>query len=157
MTDGRPSAHDRAIVRERARGRCEYCQCQEQFSPQPFSIEHIVPRRSGGPGTLDNLALACQGCNNHKYTRIDAIDPETGDVTPLFHPRRQQWTDHFAWDRTTTRIVGLTPIGRASVAALNLNRPGLVNLRRVLHEWGEHPPADTSIASTDPSSRGPSA
>lgn len=141
MTDGRPSAHQRAIVGERANGRCEYCQSQERFSPQAFSVEHIVPWAAGGQTVTGNLALACQGCNNHKYTRIDAIDPEIGNVTPLFHPRRQRWTDHFAWDSSATRIIGLTPTGRATVAALNLNRTGLVNLRRVQYALGEHPPA----------------
>jgi 5-methylcytosine-specific restriction endonuclease McrA len=76
---------------ERANGCCEYCRSQERFATQSFSVEHICPQGRGGKTTLDNLALACQGCNNHKYTKTEAYDPETGEVVPLFHPRQQQF------------------------------------------------------------------
>jgi hypothetical protein len=89
---------------------------------------------------LSNLALACRGCNLYKSDKTTAIDPISNRTVPLFHPRRQQWNDHFSWNQDGTQIVGLTPIGRATVAALNLNREGLVNLRRTLHQCGEHPP-----------------
>jgi hypothetical protein len=61
----------------------------------------------------------------------------------LFHPREQRWEAHFAWNHDFTLILGVTPTGRATIAALQLNRPGLVNLRRVLYMVGEHPPALT--------------
>jgi len=92
---------------------------------------------------LDNLALACQGCNNHKYTKTEGYDPVTGDMVPLYHPRRQRWRDHFAWNEDFTLIIGLTPTGRATVETLWLNREGLVNLRRILYALGEHPPVET--------------
>jgi hypothetical protein len=132
----------REAVRSRARGICEYCRSQERFATQAFSVEHIIPPRAGGEEDLDNLALACQGCNNHKYTKTDSIDPVTGEVVPLFHPRRDRWRDHFIWSYDFTRIIGQTVKGRATVEALQLNRPGLVNLRRALFQCGEHPPAD---------------
>ena len=91
---------------------------------------------------MDNLALACQGCNNHKHARIQGYDPVTGDIVPLYHPRQQQWRDHFAWNEDFTLIVGLTPAGRATVEALRLNREGPINLRRILYAKGEHPPAE---------------
>jgi hypothetical protein len=75
---------------------------------QPFSAEHIRPRSRGGKTRLDNLAWACQGCNNHKYRRISARDPLTGEIVSLFHPRRQDWGEHFAWDEDLKRVVGLT-------------------------------------------------
>ena len=56
------------MTRDRANGICEYCRSQERFSPQRFSVEHIKPQSAGGNSTLENLALACQGCNGHKYT-----------------------------------------------------------------------------------------
>jgi len=110
---------------------------------QSFSVEHIVPRSRGGEAVLGNLALACQGCNNHKYTKTEGVDPVTGDIASLYHPRQQQWGEHFAWNGDLTFIIGLTPTGRATVETLCLNRAGLVNLRRILYEMGEHPPADT--------------
>ncbi len=109
---------------------------------QSFCVEHIIPRSQGGRTTLDNLALACQGCNNHKYTKVKGNDSITGDLVPLYHPRQQRWRDHFAWNEDFTLIIGLTPTGRATVEALRLNREGLVNLRRILYTMGEHPPAE---------------
>lgn len=107
---------------------------------QSFSLEHIVPVSEGGRDDSSNLALACQGCNNHKYTRTRGRDPATGKIAPLFHPRTEHWRDHFIWSHDFIRIIGLTPTGRATVEALQLNRQGLMNLRRVLYLAGEHPP-----------------
>ena len=143
MPEKRVTARQRRAVVERARGYCEYCRSQARFAIQPFSVEHIMPRSQGGKMTLDNLALACQGCNNHKYTKTEGYDPVTGDIVPLYHPRRQRWRDHFAWNEDFTLIIGLTPIGRVTVEVLRLNREGLVHLRRILYVMGEHPPLET--------------
>lgn len=113
---------------------------QARYAPESFSVEHIVPRAKGGQTKLNNLALACQGCNNHKYIHTEAVDPVTGDVVSLFHPRQQRWGEHFAWTEDFAQVVGLTPTGRATVEILQLNRFGVVNLRRALHLIGEHPP-----------------
>jgi hypothetical protein len=110
---------------------------------QPFSVEHVVPRSHQGAAHLDNLSLSCQGCNNHKYQKTHANDPATGRSVALFHPRLQVWREHFAWNEDASLIIGLTPPGRATVEALHLNRPGLVNLRRILFSAGEHPPAES--------------
>lgn len=75
-------------------------------------------------------------------TKTRAVDPASGKLVPLFHPRRDRWSDHFIWTHDCARLVGLTPVGRATVEALQLNRQGLVNLRRALARCGEHPPAD---------------
>jgi hypothetical protein len=140
MPGDRVPAAIRRLVTERAAGCCEYCRSQLRFAPQPFSVEHIRPREQGGTTSLDNLALSCQGCNNHKYTKTEALDPISGQVAPLFHPRQQEWLEHFAWNEDYSLVIGITPVGRATVAALKLNRSGVVNLRRILFELGEHPP-----------------
>jgi len=142
MSEKRATAEQKQAVLERARGCCEYCKSQARFATQPFSIEHIIPRHSGGETTLDNLALACQGCNNHKYTKTEARDPVSDKVVPLYHPRQQRWHEHFAWNDDFTLVIGLTPTGRATSKALQLNREELVSLRRVLYAMGEHPPAE---------------
>jgi 5-methylcytosine-specific restriction endonuclease McrA len=95
MTEPRISPSQRARVFERAKGCCEYCQSQERYSPDSFSVEHIVPLSSGGASTLDNLAFACQGCNNRKYTHTQAFDPISQSIVSLFQPRQQRWIDHF--------------------------------------------------------------
>ncbi len=130
----------REFVARRAGGRCEYCRSPAAFAHQSFSLEHIRPRSRKGKRSLANLALSCQGCNNHKYNRTKTRDPVSGANVPLFHPRRHRWADHFAWSDDATQIMGLTRIGRATVEALQLNREALVNLRRILVEAGEHPP-----------------
>lgn len=142
MPEKRVTAEQKQAVLERAHGCCEYCKSQARFATQSFSIEHIIPRQLGGETTLDNLALACQGCNNHKYTKTEARDPVSDNVAPLYHPRQQRRHDHFAWNDDFTLVIGLTPIGRATLKALQLNREELVNLRRVLYAMGEHPPAE---------------
>jgi HNH endonuclease len=124
----------------RAQGYCEYCRSPMRYSPDPFAVEHIVPRVAGGGNEPSNLALSCQGCNNLKFVSIEAVDPVIGVMVPLFHPRQQRWSQHFLWSQDTTVVVGRTPIGRATVERLRLNREGVVNLRRVLATIGQHPP-----------------
>jgi HNH endonuclease len=142
MPRERVNARLRRLVVDRANGCCEYCRSQERFAMQPFSAEHIEPRSQGGRASLRNLAWACQGCNNHKYKKTVARDSVTGEVVPLFHPRKQRWSDHFAWNEDGTHVLGMSPIGRATIDALHLNRKGLVNLRRILFIVGEHPPPE---------------
>lgn len=141
MTSRTVSTALKREVAERARYCCEYCVSQLRFSPDPFSVEHIVPLAQGGSSKLRNLALACQGCNSHKYTATEAIDPASGLYVSLFHPRRDTWLKHFTWSDDYSLIIGITPVGRATVVKLKLNRAGIVNLRIVLRSVEEHPPA----------------
>jgi len=133
----------RRMTIARAQGCCEYCLSQARYSTHSFVIEHIVPRSRGGRTVESNLALACQGCNNHKYTKTRARDPLTKRLAQVFHPRKHRWAEHFTWSADYTVLIGLTATGRATVEALQLNRPEVVNLRRVLLAFGEHPPART--------------
>ena len=140
MAREKPSTEQRRQVRERAKGICEYCQSQEDFATESFSVEHIIPVALGGKTVLENLALACQGCNSHKYIKSSAIDPAVDKVVGLFHPRQSTWTEHFQWSNDFLEIIGITSTGRATIAALKLNRQRLVNLRRAVYSIGEHPP-----------------
>ncbi len=130
----------RRMVTTRARHCCEYCRTQSHYSADPLTIDHITPRSVGGPTVADNLALCCHGCNQHKARRISARDAVTDSLVSLFNPRTQSWEEHFTWNQDFTLMLGMTPAGRATIAALQLNRSGLVNLRRVLYMVGEHPP-----------------
>jgi 5-methylcytosine-specific restriction endonuclease McrA len=62
------------LVHRRASGCCEYCRCPEEFATQPHSVEHILAQARGGSEDAENLALSCQGCNNHKYTKSETLD-----------------------------------------------------------------------------------
>ncbi len=142
MSETRLIAKLKRMVFQRANGCCEYCRSQVEFCPDPFSIEHIIPRILGGLFELLNLALSCQGCNNHKFICIAAVDVVTGEMVPLYHPRQQRWSEHFAWNGDGSLLIGLTPTGRVTIERLQLNRRGVVNLRRMLFATNQHPPAD---------------
>jgi 5-methylcytosine-specific restriction endonuclease McrA len=105
----------------------------------PFQIDHIIARKHLGPTVLENLALACFPCNNSKGPNIAGFDWETRAVIPLFHPRRDNWADHFTWDGPELR--GTTPLGRVTVAVLDINRAHRVALRQALAGEGLFPPA----------------
>lgn len=119
-------------VRQRAEGICEYCRVPEEFDPLPFHIDHIIARKHGGPSEADNLALTCFACNNHKQSDIAGIDPEgeTNAIVRLFHPRKDAWNDHFAWNGAELR--GRTPIGRVTIYVLGMNLPHRVTFRQFL-------------------------
>jgi 5-methylcytosine-specific restriction endonuclease McrA len=91
----------RSLVRRRAGDVCEYCRLPQSSSRfVRFYIEHIIARQHGGPSETGNLALACGYCNHHKGPNIAGLDPVSGQLVPLFNPRRDRWSDHFAWNET---------------------------------------------------------
>lgn len=88
----------RQEVAEKSKNRCCYCLSQQDVSGMKYTIDHIIPESLGGETEVDNLCLACWECNLYKQNRISAIDPETDEQMPLFHPNHQEWTDHFQWE-----------------------------------------------------------
>jgi hypothetical protein len=137
MSDISASLHEEVV--RRAGDRCEYCRLSQFGQEAAFHIDHVVPRAAGGPTTTDNLALACVSCSLRKWARLTAPDPESGRDVPLFNPRTQVWREHFCWDGE--EIVPLSPTGRATVAALAMNRPLVVAIRREETARRRHPPA----------------
>jgi 5-methylcytosine-specific restriction endonuclease McrA len=128
-------AATRRFVRERAGERCEYCRLHQDHSELLHHIEHVVARQHGGTDHVDNLALACHRCNLQKGPNLSGVDPLTGLVENLFHPRRDVWRQHFAFREEF--IEGLTPAGRATVEVLSLNDARRLELRRELLVLGE--------------------
>jgi hypothetical protein len=128
----------RRFVVERAGGRCEYCLLHQDDTPLVHHVDHLIPLKHGGQTASNNLALACLDCNRHKGSDLSAIDPVTGAILPLFNPRLHTWYEHFAFEGV--RIVGQTPIGRATVVLLRLNDYPRVLQRQVLIEAGRYPP-----------------
>lgn len=127
-------------VAAQSQNRCSYCQSQQRVRGVALTVDHIIPQSIGGETTIENLCLACWDCNLAKGDRVTAVDPQTGNVARLFHPLQQKWTDHFRWDEDAARIIGTTPTGRATIVALRLNRPQLVESRQCWAEVGWHPP-----------------
>jgi hypothetical protein len=127
-------------VCRRADHLCEYCHASEKWQYVQFTVDHVVPLDLRGTDDLENLALACFHCNRRKWNRIKGIDPESGQEVKLFNPRFSFWSKHFVWSENCLLIVGISPIGRATVAALNLNRERVINIRAADVEIGRHPP-----------------
>ncbi len=124
----------RELVKQRAHQCCEYCRLPQEYDVLPFQIDHIISLKHRGSSNEANLALACYNCNAHKGPNIAGIDIETEEVTRLFHPRRDQWDEHFLWDGPY--LIGRTAIGRTTIAVLSINLPERVELRRTLMSIG---------------------
>ena len=125
-------------VWERAGARCEYCQMPQELDEATFEIDHIIPRKHGGPTLFANLALSCFHCNSHKGPNLGGLAAGARKITPLFHPLRHNWTHHFRWDGPT--LVGRTTIGRVTIMVLGINDPFRVALREALIRERLFPP-----------------
>lgn len=121
----------RQFVRQRANNRCEYCRLKQEVGAVfRFHVEHIRSRQHGGTNDHENLALACPNCNWAKGPNLTAIDPHSNSVVVLFNPRKDSWGDHF--ELQDLQIIGLTPVGRATVQLLRLNNQDRIEVRKQL-------------------------
>ena len=125
-------------VRERADGRCEYCRMHQSLQGATFHVEHVIPSSHGGQETLQNLVLACPSCNLHKSNRVEAVDPKTSEVVPVFHPLADDWDENFSF--VDFEIVGKTACGRATLEALNFNHPRRLKVREAEALFDLFPP-----------------
>lgn len=103
-------------------------------------MEHVYPKSLGGEDHERNLAAACYRCNEFKGTKTHGIDPASGHIVELFHPRLQIWEEHFTWVNGGVSVAGLTDRGRATVIALRLNNEDAVSARMLWVVAGWHPP-----------------
>lgn len=135
------AAELRRRVAARAHYCCSYCLTQEEVVGMQFTVDHIIAESLGGQTIAENLCLACWDCNLIKNNRIAALDPDTGTMVTLFHPNQQNWLEHFAWVEQGAILIGITSNGRATIEALRLNRPLLVQARKRWIKAGWHPPS----------------
>jgi hypothetical protein len=129
----------REQVVKRAHRRCEYCQTQQAIVVS-MEIDHIMPESAGGKTSLDNLCLACIGCNTYKLNYQTGINSTTGEEVILYYPRFQSWHEHFRWSEDGVMLYGITNTGRATIERLKINREGMLSARRLWVEAGWHPP-----------------
>jgi len=108
----------------------------------PLELDHLIPLSRGGSSTEENLWLACPQCNRYKATQVEFRDPESGQMIALFNPRTQRWQEHFVWQQNGLYVVGISPVGRATVVALQMNNPWIVRARKVWIAVHIHPPTD---------------
>lgn len=131
----------REFVHKRAKTFCEYCYASEAILVT-MHIDHIRPVAKDGQTDRDNLALTCAMCNQSKSDFETGIDPESDTEVPLFNPRTQNWRDHFYWSDDGTHILGKTPIGRATINRLDMNRPRVIRAREIWLKGGWKPPTN---------------
>ena len=129
-------------VRARANSLCEYCHASERWQYVAFTVDHVTPISRGGTDEMGNLALACFACNRRKSNYATGFDPVTSTEVPLFNPRLDAWNDHFMWSAEGLIVIGLTPVGRATIERLQFNRERSIYVRAADVEVGRHPPAN---------------
>lgn len=132
----------RQLVIERAEGCCEYCQLPQDHDPRPFHVDHIRPQKHDGPTVEENLAWCCAACSLFKGPNPAGYDPDTDELQPLFNPRQQPWAKHFEWSGAT--LIGVSPVGRTTIAVLRINEPLRVRHRELLIELEVFPPTLSS-------------
>ncbi|MGH9847024.1 MAG: HNH endonuclease, partial [Blastocatellia bacterium] len=137
MPRPRIPTHLRRLAIDRSSNHCEYCLIHQDDRPETHPIDHVIALQHGGRTVEENLALACAICNGNKGPNLSSIDPLSGDITPLFNPRTQNWHDQF--ELSGARIVGRTAIGRTTIALLRLNDDKRLNYRQNLIEAGRYP------------------
>lgn len=125
----------RQRVVSRAGSRCEYCCIHSDDLFLSFEIDHIIPVKHGGSNDLDNLALACPHCNQHKGSDFATI--LDNEIVRLFNPRTDNWDEHY--QVANGLIVSHTKIGTASIKIFRFNHPDLVILRQLLIQLGRYP------------------
>ncbi len=135
MSERVSNALRRAVV-ERSQGCCEYCGMPDNVLRLPHEPDHIIATQHGGQTTIDNLAYTCFRCNRCKGPNLSSIDPLSGAMRPLYHPRLDNWHQHFRWEDAV--IMPLTGIGRATALLLQFNEPERVGLRANLMRQGRY-------------------
>ena len=124
----------RRQVYERAKGCCEYCLIPDLAAFAPHEIDHVIAEKHGGLTKAENLALSCTLCNKHKGSDLTSIDPVTGDIVPLYHPRQDLWQEHF--QIRGAEVVPQTAKGRVTVRLLQFNRGDRLAERQLLLKAG---------------------
>ena len=127
----------RSLVAKRAEHRCEYCLLHESDMFIAFEIDHIVAQKHGGGNEIENLAYACPHCNQHKGTNLVTFIDNYDDISRIFNPRKDIWSEHFEIEQG--EILAISKIGAASIKLLKFNDIDLLILRKILGEAGRYP------------------
>ncbi|MCA4898053.1 MAG: HNH endonuclease [Bacteroidota bacterium] len=124
----------RKEVADRANHKCEYCQIHMDDMFLSFELDHILPIKHGGSSEIENLALACPHCNQHKGSDFATI--VNAEVVRLFNPRIDNWQENFRV--VNGAILSKSKIGEASIKIFRFNEPDRVILRQLLTSIGRY-------------------
>ena len=127
----------REEVRTRSGGCCEYCCVPDHYDRLPFQIDHIIAEKRGGPSLSENLAWSCYDCNIFKGPNIAGVSSEKSEVSRLFHPRKDIWSEHFSWSGGA--LIPKSDIGCATINVLRINLPRRIDFRQELINEGVLP------------------
>jgi hypothetical protein len=120
----------RRFVRDRSDGVCEYCQFPERAAFNPFQVDHIIAEKHGGPTAESNLAWSCFYCNTYKGPNVAGWISDRDEIVRLYHPRKDEWSDHFEWIGAT--LAPRTSIGKVTIDVLRINHPDAIVVRQML-------------------------
>lgn len=73
---------NRRNIYARDGNRCQYC--GKKFPTSELSLDHVIPRSTGGANTWENIVCACVRCNVRKGGRT----PEQARMKLIAQPRR---------------------------------------------------------------------
>ncbi len=134
-----PAALRRQVAR-RADFLCEYCLLHEDDTYFGCEVDHVISEKHGGLTQTGTLAYACFACNRSKGSNIASLVPGTARLVPLFHPRRDQWHEHFGLSEMDgVTIVPVSGIGEATARLLRLNDPDRLVERQALRAAIRYP------------------
>lgn len=133
----------RASVKARDGRVCQYCGTNDPAAY--YALDHVIPRKLGGPDTAYNLVIACQPCNSRKGrwhvwipANLDAITadaPEWRDkIRHLAAHPELCWQPLSVEQRRRGWDITLTPAEQALIeqAAQQAGLPARVWARQVL-------------------------
>jgi len=128
----------RKIVAERASYKCEYCRTSENNTFYTFQVDHIISLKHGGGTVLENLAYSCPICNRNKSSDLGTILAEGGPIISFFHPRKDQWIDHFGVHQSG-ELYAKTEAAEATLKIFKMNHPDSIIERALLLRVGLFP------------------
>ncbi|MCI4667618.1 MAG: HNH endonuclease [Bacteroidia bacterium] len=143
MSRPRISKKDREFVKEQANFTCEYCLLHQEDAFFTFHIDHIISLKHGGSNSRENFCLACLYCNLNKGSNVGTVLPPGDRFLPLYHPRKQRWSDHFSIEDIL--IKPLSEIGEATIKVLDFNHEDRLRERELLLKLGRYPSKESLV------------
>lgn len=135
-----PAALRRFVI-ARAEGLCEYCLLHEDDTLYGHEVDHVISEKHGGPTREDNLAYACFSCNRGKGSDIASVTPEEGALVRFYHPRQDQWSEHFHLEADGFTLSPLTEVGEATIRIFGFNDTDRLVERQALQVTESYPTA----------------
>lgn len=95
--------------------KCQYCGIDHQDEHNLLTMDHVIPRASGGKSTWTNMVAACMPCNLKK-AHYDKMKPVKAPIKPTYYQivdkarkypiivPHASWIDYIGWDRDLVTV-----------------------------------------------------